>query len=155
MVRFEKFQDKRGLFFEVNILSLTTRGGDMGQKLHFQDNIGVWVLKIFASKNDLFCLGIFQIQLFWEEIWDKNCIFQDNMGLWVVNIFNSIYTKTHEKVTHTHEAPDAAGQWFIGDDEEPHHLSMASSFYYDLCYSYIITNFHYNEFPLHYVIFIM
>ena len=33
------------------------------------------------------CLGIFQIPLFGQEIWDNNCIFQDNIGLCKLKIF--------------------------------------------------------------------
>ena len=41
----------------------------MGQKLLFQDNTGVWVLKMSVSKKELpFVLRIFQILLFGVEI---------------------------------------------------------------------------------------
>ena len=58
----------------------------------FQDNIGLLVHKTFVSKNDSFCLEIFQIQLLGEEIWGNNCIFQDNIGVWVLKMFVSKIT---------------------------------------------------------------
>ena len=36
--------------------------------------------------------------------------------------------KTHKKVTHTNEAPHAAGKWWAGGIEKPHCLSTACSF---------------------------
>ena len=49
----------------------------MGQNCIFQDNIGVWVLKMFLLKNDSICLGIFKSVQF----------FQDNIGVGVLKTF--------------------------------------------------------------------
>ena len=54
-----------------------------GKNCLFQDNIGLWVLKMFVYKPR-FCFGIFQIQLLGKEIQGKNCIFQDNIGVRVL-----------------------------------------------------------------------
>ena len=68
---------------------MTTWRSNMGQSCSFQDNLEVWVLKIFISKVEhSFVLECFQIQLFGEGIWGIKCIFQNNIGVWGLKMFN-------------------------------------------------------------------
>ena len=59
-----------------NFSNLTTWRGDVGQKFIAEDNIVLWVLKIFVKKMTLFCVETFQIKLIGDEIWGKTAFFK-------------------------------------------------------------------------------
>ena len=106
VVVFEKFQDKRGNFLEMNDFS--THSPMLSCKLQFLPHISSPSSQISNTKGSHFFMmnvlrthspmlsskmhllsGIFQIQLFEEKIWGKNSISEDNIGLWELKTFLS------------------------------------------------------------------
>ena len=56
----------------------TTWRGDMEQKLHFQDNIRLWVLRMFIlKKQPPFVLQFFKSDYLEEEIWAKTTFWSE------------------------------------------------------------------------------